>query len=218
MSFLFWRNVGQQLQLNICIIFVFCSCCQRVVAEDIDLYQRGSDWLGTVELSQINVSSKIADINAAVVFRSSVMHGDEDAQHVTIDVRDAMRLWLFTGDAGDGIGADHSVWGDARIKTVDGEWIYLDSLKPILSKVGYGQLKTEPVEIGGRGFEHGLSAHAKSCLGYVLDGGYTEFEGWVGLNETAEKRGSVTFVCSTYPENPDYRYVVDSVWEKLKED
>ena len=50
------------------------------------------------------------------VFESGIMHKDDEAKVVDLDINDATELLLKVTDAGDGIGCDHANWADAWIE------------------------------------------------------------------------------------------------------
>jgi hypothetical protein len=196
------------------VLLIFAVLC----GDSIGAVGAGAGWLADVRAARERISRKIDKYNASVVFRSDVLRGGDAPVAVKIDVSGKKRLWLFTGDAGDGTAIDHSVWGNARVTGLDGEIVYLDSLKPIVAKVDYGKFRHGSVTIGGKSFKHGLYVHAKSLVGYALDKRFVSFEASIGINRSAKKRGSATFVCSTADENPDYSSIAEAAWRKLAED
>lgn len=76
--------------------------------------------------------------------------------------------------------------------------IHLESLTPLDSRVGYGQLGTggalgyenKQVSVRGQGYPHALSAHAPARLVYRLDGRFGRFECLVAINDDVPPHGS----------------------------
>lgn len=62
------------------------------------------------------------------VFRSGVMRGGREPQHIDIKIDRATSLALHVSDAGDGIGWDHADWAEAQIVTADGSVFWLDEM------------------------------------------------------------------------------------------
>ena len=64
----------------------------------------------------------------------------------------------------------------------------LDDLEPLSVRQDWGELQRghsvweKPLRVGGRSFTRGLGTHANSELVYALDGEYTRFESWVGVD------------------------------------
>jgi len=54
-------------------------------------------------------------VDGAERWNSGVMRSQEPAQHLRVDLTGAQRLELIADDAGDGIGADHADFGDAKL-------------------------------------------------------------------------------------------------------
>ena len=52
----------------------------------------------------------------------------------------------------------------------------------------------KPLVIGGRAFEHGVGSHASSYLRVELGGKCERFTAWVGVDDAASDRGSLTFL------------------------
>jgi hypothetical protein len=69
----------------------------------------------------------------------------------------------------------------------------VETLTPDSATQGWGQLQInksvggQPLTIAGKTFEHGLGTHAASEIIYELDGEYTGFTAWVGVDD--EMRG-----------------------------
>ena len=52
----------------------------------------------------------------------------------------------------------------------------------------------QTLSIGGRTFEHGVGSHASSSLRLEVNGQCERFTAWVGVDDAAEQRGSLTFL------------------------
>lgn len=79
--------------------------------------------------------------------------------------------------------------------------VYLDSLKPLAAKNGWGKLGTNKsiaglaLTVDGKRYEHGLGCHANSLLVYTIPAGAKRFVAVVGLDDAKkdDERSSVTF-------------------------
>ncbi|HPS54630.1 MAG TPA: NPCBM/NEW2 domain-containing protein, partial [Sedimentisphaerales bacterium] len=76
--------------------------------------------------------------------------------------------------------------------------IYLDALKPVSVSQGYCELSInkniadgKPLQISKKKYVRGLCTHANSKIVYDLDGKYSRFQSWVGVDWSVY--GSVTF-------------------------
>jgi predicted O-methyltransferase YrrM len=76
--------------------------------------------------------------------------------------------------------------------------MFLDSFQPVEVKVGYGALgrggelgyEGKSVSVGGRGYEHALSAHPPARLVFDLGGRFEWFRAEVALNDDVERGAS----------------------------
>jgi len=50
------------------------------------------------------------------IYTSPVVRGNQDPLAISVPLGGAKRLRLYCTDAGDGIGADHATWAEARIE------------------------------------------------------------------------------------------------------
>ena len=79
--------------------------------------------------------------------------------------------------------------------------VYLDSLKPLAAKNGWGKLGTNKsiaglaLTVDGKRYEHGLGCHANALLVYKIPAGAKRFVAVVGLDDAKkdDERSSVTF-------------------------
>ena len=76
---------------------------------------------------------------------------------------------------------------DQPVERVTG--VYLDVLRPLSVRQGWGQLQTnqsvweKPLTLGGKRFVRGLGTHAPSRILYALDGKYRRFTAWAGADQ-----------------------------------
>jgi len=80
----------------------------------------------------------------------------------------------------------------------------LSSLMPVSVRQDYGELEMDrsvqglPLKIGDREFAHGLGTHANSEIIYDLDGGYTNFTAWIGVDEEMKGYTNSTVVFQVF--------------------
>ena len=141
------------------------------------------------------------------------LRGGEPAQHLVVDVTGWETLDLMAT----GYSWGQAAWCEPILQKSDGKTVRVADLTPAAVQVGWGSFSVnkgpdgKPLSVGGRQFTHGIFAHADSHVTYVLDGAYTRFEAWVGVNHTAEKRGRVVFAV-----RDDRDFQQRQVWEKLR--
>jgi len=79
--------------------------------------------------------------------------------------------------------------------------VYLDSLKPLSARNGWGKLGTNksiagnPLIVDGKTYAHGMGCHANALLVYAIPAGAKRFVAAVGLDDGKkdDERSSVTF-------------------------
>ena len=148
---------------------------------------------------------------------SEVMRGGEEARHIVVDVGGLDRLWLIAEGVPDNRHAQ-STWAAPILRTDKGGVIRLSDLEPIHVEVGWGSflrnrsIGGQPLRIGSRRFEHGLLPHADSAVGYEIDGLYSSFEAWIGVEADAATRGAVRFTVTDRPgEESRLRSLVEEI-------
>ena len=82
------------------------------------------------------------------------------------------------------------------VDTIDG--VYLDAIKPVSVSQGYGELAInkniadgKPLKIAKKEYLRGLCTHANSRIVYDLEGQYSRFQSWIGVDSSVS--GSVIF-------------------------
>ena len=129
------------------------------------------------------------------VVRSSALLGGKPAQKFTANITGWKTLVL----AASGYSWGQAVWGEPVLIKADGSQTKLTDLKPASVQVGWGEFSVnhgpdhKQLKVAERQFAHGLFAHADSAVVYQLDGQFTRFESWVGINHTANNQGQVVF-------------------------
>ncbi len=130
--------------------------------------------------------------------KTGVMRGGDKARIISLPLAGATELILSAGDAGDGIGSDHAVWGSPVLIKADGKRVSLTSLEPASFSVGYGEPgPIKSLVIGGSEYPDSIFAHSISRIVYVLDGEYDRFEASVGVGNPGA--GTVTFTVEASP-------------------
>ena len=148
---------------------------------------------------------------------TDVRRGGMPAVPLEVDVTGLDRLWLIAEGVPNHNYAQ-ATWGEAVVRTRDGETVRLCDMTPVSVAVGWGSFLVNenvhgtPLVIGDRTFAHGLWPHADSAVCYALDGGYVAFEAWVGVEATAGTNGAVRFTVSDRPaDNARLRAILDAV-------
>ncbi len=130
---------------------------------------------------------------------TDVKRGGDPAERIRIAVQAGGRVALVVNDANDGIDYDEGDWADAAFECSSGR-VYLSQLQAESAKQDWGSLVNDrsllnkPIQIGGLVYEHGLAVSANAELVYSVPHGCKEFVTWVGVDDAAEKKGSVRFI------------------------
>lgn len=134
----------------------------------------------------------------AAAFQSQVLKPGMPAVKISIDVSGWDDLVLWTLDAGDGNSFDQSEWADARLTDLQGKTVWLDELKPLYEKPGYGKVGRNrnvvggKIKIRGKVYDRGLAVHAPGELQFALNKRYKKMEAVIGIDDAATA-GSVVF-------------------------
>ena len=187
-----------------------------------DLYAKRATWAETMVATRANYArfldeqKQAANPGGAKPFDSGVVRGGADARQVSLDVTGVKTLRLAT-TCEEGTGNCH-IWGEARLIAKDGTETRLGSLKPVYTRVGWGQLlvdrnwQNNPLRIADREFKYGIWVHSDSDVCYDLGGKYVRFEAWAGLDKdriTGAARFRVLF---------DAGDPLPAVWQKVAAD
>lgn len=154
----------------------------------------------TWETAVLNAKTTLRDALSKhkMPVQSEVVRRGQAATPMKVDVSGLDQLILYTWETPDGNGSDHGVWGNARLTTTDGKTVWLDELKPVYEKAGWGSVKRNknlsdnPLSIAGKKFEHGILCHASGEIVFALGKKYKTFEAEVGIDDGAGG-GSVVF-------------------------
>lgn len=126
---------------------------------------------------------------------SRPIKGGQPAAKIELDVTGVQTLLLTAT----GYSWGQAVWGEAVLVDAGEKSVRLVDLRPEEVKVGWGEFSVnhgpdgQPLRIADRTLAHGLFAHADSRVAYRLDGKFTRFQAWVGVNHTAAEKGVVVF-------------------------
>lgn len=161
--------------------------------------QRTAPKTWTVEAAQAKTELQTSLQKHGLPVVSVCMKRNMPAETVSAPLKDAARLVLITDGGPDGDSYDHAVWANARLIRRDGTYVWLDDLKPLRSKAGWGNpvanknLSGKPLSIAGKTYEHGMFCHADGLLIYELKKNeFERFEAEVGIDD-GSYAGSVYF-------------------------
>jgi len=112
---------------------LYCHAVSRVV---VHLPSPGKSFKAVVGLDHNDDTARgrgsvVFRVNTAdkTVFKSGIMRYGTPACEVSAELGGVQMLVLEIGDAGDGIGWDQSVWGDARVVLASGEELWLGEME-----------------------------------------------------------------------------------------
>jgi hypothetical protein len=86
----------------------------RIVYDLGGAYRRFQAYAGGQNGSQATITFEVW-VDGKPMWESGLMAATDDAKAVDVDVTGAQRLELVVGDGGNGFGADHANWGDAKL-------------------------------------------------------------------------------------------------------
>ncbi|MDX9981327.1 MAG: NPCBM/NEW2 domain-containing protein, partial [Lentisphaeria bacterium] len=182
--------------------------CLLVHAQDpgaADCYARRGTWPETMTATRARFL-ELAAPPAANAFTSGIVRGRDDSRQIEVDIRGFGRLWLVAEDGGDGIGCDHSAWGEPELLDAQGSAVPLTDFQPVAANVGWNQLVVnrdvdgKPIRVREREFKTGFFAHARSRIQFDLAAikaktgrDFTTLRVWIGIASTGRDGGSCQF-------------------------
>jgi endo-alpha-N-acetylgalactosaminidase len=86
----------------------------RIVYDLAGQYSRFQAWAGADAATTPTVTFEVRT-DGVSRWKSNLMQRGDAAQRVDVDITGAKSLELIVGDGGNGIGADHADWADARL-------------------------------------------------------------------------------------------------------
>jgi hypothetical protein len=188
------------------LIFLGASPFLRAAPLDASVYYQQRDGWAETMLASRQRLHQVAAATPSLSFASPVIRGRDPALAIEVDIRDFQQLWLLADDGGDGIGCDHSSWGDPVLVDAAGAALPLIQCKPLQSQVGWQRLRInedgdgKPLQIGAQSFKTGFFAHAESCIGFDLQAlrkehgrDFVSFRASVGIALSGRKMGSCRF-------------------------
>ncbi|MBT3292089.1 MAG: hypothetical protein HN380_32400, partial [Victivallales bacterium] len=164
----------------------------------------------------------------AKAFTSDVIRGSAEAKQIEVDISAFGQLWLVAEDAGDGIGCDHSAWGDPELVDSKGTVTLLTTFKPKSATVGWQKLFTnqdvdrKPITVQKKQFKTGLFAHARSRILFDLPAiekqagkDFVKLRVWIGIASTGRNAGSCRF--RVMP-GLDRNSLANPLWDRIAQD
>ncbi|MCG6154634.1 NPCBM/NEW2 domain-containing protein [Rubinisphaera margarita] len=131
------------------------------------------------------------------LYQSSVITGAHAAIPIDVDVRGIRRLELRVTDAGDGNFRDHAVWGNAAVTWFDE--VYASDVPWFATATDYGTIQLDlttdrqNLVIDGYQFGKGIGIHANGTIRIPLNGRYSDFRSFIGVDDESGDVGSVVF-------------------------
>lgn len=136
------------------------------------------------ELTGIDDRMKAAQIKELNDRKAPKMMG----AFIDLDVSKVDTITLIAEDGGNGIGFDHSVFGEPRVYDSANQMTDLKLSEAIRVKSGYGQPKQDKLDdgsrlsIGGKDFDHAILLDANGEMSFNLDRKYRRFTTHVGAS------------------------------------
>ena len=167
-----------------------------------NLHGRASSFRATIGLHD-KIAANAGSVQFEVIgdgkllYRSDIFTGSSIAKNIEVNVFAVKQLTLKVTDGGDGILNDLAVWGNAELTPFSG--VFVSDISWNFSQVGWGAAQLDfntdylPLQIGGTSFGKGLGTHANSSIVVPLDGKYSRFTAFVGVDDIMTSAGSVIF-------------------------
>jgi len=202
--------MNRRLTLMLLAFSLVASLIAVARAADPAWYARKSTWRETLKTSLDNKAKGVSTAKARPVakpakgfkpFVTKVLKGGMEPLKISVPITGQKDLILVATTGGDNDGCDHSTWANAKLIDAAGKVTWLDTIKPKVFSVGWGNLeiksneKRRPVIIGKQKFNRYIWAHAFSTLHYEIGGKYVRFEASVGVDQRNHRNsGSVSFI------------------------
>ena len=210
------------------LLLTACSC--HAAAGDslaADCYVRKQSWSETMLATRTRLH-ECTQPPAPGSFTSDVLKGQDEARQIEVPIEAFDDLWLVTDDGGNGIGCDHSAWGNPELVDSQGKALSLTTFRPVFAKVGWSRLwinqdvERKRIRILGKEFENGFFAHAESRLRFDLRDiekttgrDFVLLRTWIGLASTGRGHGSCRF--RVLP-GLDRGSVIAALWRLVQQD
>lgn len=148
----------------------------------------------------VSLGATAAEIKGKAVdgVKTGVIRGGDEAAKLIVDVTGVKTLYLSASNGGDSYNFDQAVWCEPKLIRKDGKGTDLTATTVSSAKVGWGELQSRNVKVGGRSFKRSWYAHAPSVLKLdisKLKGEHLEV--WVGIESASGKNGSAEFMVTT---------------------
>jgi hypothetical protein len=141
------------------------------------------------------------------LYSSPIMQATTATQPVNVNVSGKRELALIITDAGNGIGADHGDWADARVSCApststatslsDLAWTSMTNgwgpVEKDRSNGEKGATDGRTITLNGKTYAKGLGAHASSDVRYALNGSCSMFQSDIGVDDETGTAGRVVF-------------------------
>ena len=214
------------------LLALACLCAVTLHAkppspEATACYVRKPTWPETMVATRAKLHELAAPAHAKA-FTSDVIRGSAEAKQIEVDISAFGQLWLVAEDAGDGIGCDHSAWGDPELVDSKGTVTLLTTFKPKSATVGWQKLFTnqdvdrKPITVQKKQFKTGLFAHARSRILFDLPAiekqagkDFVKLRVWIGIASTGRNAGSCRF--RVMP-GLDRNSLANPLWDRIAQD
>ena len=185
------------------------SSNNRQISNDNDLIVWAADVSGTADryvgLFNAQTDDEPFDLSKAD-YRSPTVRGEPKSKVIDIKVpiRNAHRLVLAVGDAGDGSYYDHAAWIEPTLTGPMGS-LKLTDLNWVLATAGWNQTQKNrtidgrPLTLNGNTVE-GIGTHSVSVIEFEIPQGYDTFTSKAVITEGSGGRGSISFLVLVDPD------------------
>lgn len=174
------------------LFFLFISF--SISAQKTNNSKAAENWIDAAVNEKLKIQASLKKANLPI--KSSWIKGKEQAEKISADITGQQKLVLMTSGGPDGYSWDWAVWANAKLIKADGSSVWLDEIKPELTRTSNFALnkniRGNKLSIGSKEYEHGFFCHANGILSFDIAGEYVRFEAEVGI-DNASSAGSAYF-------------------------
>ncbi|MFI3262074.1 MAG: SUMF1/EgtB/PvdO family nonheme iron enzyme [Rikenellaceae bacterium] len=145
------------------------------------------------------VASKKSFKENLIQHKTGVVRLNEPAEKLLVDVSGWNYLSLQSCGTADGVGYDHSAWGNVYLTRKDGVKVKVSEMEFSYANTHYGLPKrnegfeNKVITVNGKEYSNGISMHAEAEVIIALNGDYKTFEAEVGVEDSGKENSSIMF-------------------------
>ena len=112
------------------LFFLFISF--SISAQKTNNSKAAENWIDAAVNEKLKIQASLKKANLPI--KSSWIKGKEQAEKISADITGQQKLVLMTSGGPDGYSWDWAVWANAKLIKADGSSVWLDEIKPELTR------------------------------------------------------------------------------------